>query len=121
MPVEIKKWSDIKDDYTGDLLIGNGASIAVDSKFSYGSLKKHATENGLLTDDVQSIFDFFHTDDFELILRIVWQATNVNKSLDIEDEKTEKAYEHVRDCLIDAVRDIHPRAFRCARSISQYL
>jgi hypothetical protein len=46
---------------------------------------------------VQSIFDFFHTDDFELILRIVWQANNVNKALEIEDDKTESSYIHVRD------------------------
>jgi len=65
----------------GAILLGNGASIAIDDSFAYGSLKEHATDNGLLTDDIQSLFDFFHTDDFELILRIVWQATNVNKSL----------------------------------------
>jgi hypothetical protein len=104
---DIHNWQDIKKEYGGTILLGNGGSIAVDSKFSYGSLKQHATDNGLLTDDVQAVFDFFHTDDFELILRIVWQATNVNKSLTIDDEKTEKAYIHVRDCLIGAVRDIH--------------
>ncbi len=107
MPVEIFEWSDIKDGFDGTILLGNGASIAVDNSFVYSSLKQHATENGLLTNDVQSIFEFFHTDDFELILRIVWQATNVNRSLEIEDEKTERAYQHVRDCLIAAVRDIH--------------
>ncbi len=105
---EIKKWQDIKDAYGSSILLGNGASIAVSSGFAYGSLKQHATDNGLLTDDVQNIFNYFHTDDFELILRIVWQATNVNKSLNIKDEKTEQAYAHVRDCLIAAVRDIHP-------------
>lgn len=108
MPHEIHKWNDIKDGYGGAILLGNGASISVHADFSYGSLKQHATDNGLLTEDVQSVFNFFHTDDFELILRIVWQATNVNKSLDIDDEKTEQAYSHVRDCLISAVRDIHP-------------
>lgn len=108
MPHKIHNWKDIEKEYGGAILLGNGASIAVDSDFSYGSLKQHATDNGLLTEDVQNIFDFFHTEDFELILRIVWQATNVNKSLEIQDEKTEQAYAHVRDCLIAAVRDIHP-------------
>lgn len=108
MPVEIVDWKDIEDQFDGVILLGNGASIAVDQRFHYGSLKQHAIDNGLLTEDVDSIFNFFHTDDFELILRIVWQATNVNKSLDIDDDKTEQAYQHVRDCLISAVRDIHP-------------
>jgi len=108
LPTEIMDWKDIGDQFDGAILVGNGASIAVDQSFHYGSLKQHAIDNGLLTKDVESIFDFFHTDDFELILRIVWQSTNVNKSLDIDDDKTEQAYQHIRDCLIAAVRDIHP-------------
>ena len=108
MPTEIISWKDIEDQFDGAILLGNGASIAVNKSFHYRSLKQYAIDNGLLTEDVDSIFDFFHTDDFELILRIVWQAMNVNKSLDIEDDKTEQAYQHVRDCLIAAVRDIHP-------------
>lgn len=107
MTFEIVNWGDIEDDYDGTVLLGNGASIAVDDSFNYGSLKKHSIDNGLFTEDVEKVFSFFHTDDFELILRIVWQATNVNKSLEIEDNKTEEAYRHVRDCLIAAVRDIH--------------
>ncbi|UNE63799.1 DUF4917 family protein [Xanthomonas oryzae] len=51
---------------------------------------------------------FFRTQDFELILRIVWQASNVNQSLQIADDRTRNAYRHVRDCLIKTVRDIHP-------------
>lgn len=108
MAFKIHTWSDISERFSDNLLLGNGASISVDNRFRYQSLKQHAIENGLFNVDVESLFDFFHTDDFELILRIVWQATNVNKALEIEDQKTEKAYRHVRDCLIAAVRDIHP-------------
>jgi hypothetical protein len=108
LPFEIHPWSEISDQFSDNLLLGNGASIAVDDRFKYRSLKEHAIENGLFRKDVQSLFDFFRTDDFELVLRIVWQSTNVNTALDIEDDKTEQAYRHVRDCLIDAVRDIHP-------------
>lgn len=108
MPFEIHPWTEISDRFTDTLLLGNGASIAVDKRFRYRSLKQHAIDNGLFSVDVESLFDFFHTDDFELVLRIVWQATNVNKALDIDDQKTEQAYKHVRDCLIAAVRDIHP-------------
>ncbi|KZZ76093.1 hypothetical protein A3766_14965 [Oleiphilus sp. HI0132] len=108
MAEKIVAWKDIEDKFNGTILLGNGASIAVDERFAYGSLKQHAIDSGLLTSDVQSIFDFFHTDDFELILRIVWQANNVNKALEIDDDKTESSYIHVRDSLISAVRHIHP-------------
>ncbi|WP_422463880.1 DUF4917 family protein [Endozoicomonas sp. ALB115] len=108
MTVKINQWKEISERYNGTVLLGNGSSIAVNSSFKYPSLKQHAIEEGLLTEDVQSIFDYFETDDFELILRIVWQTTNVNKSLKIEDDKTRKAYLHVRDCLIKSVRNIHP-------------
>jgi hypothetical protein len=54
---------------------------------------------------------------FELILRIVWQASNVNRSLRIPDERTHAAYVSLRDCLIQTVRDIHPEHGR----VSAYL
>lgn len=109
MKHSIANWSDIAALYRGGtVLMGNGASIAVSNHFSYGSLLDHAKNNGLLTEDVRGIFEFFCTEDFELVLRLVWQATNVNKSLKIPDDRTLSAYRHVRDCLIEAVRAIHP-------------
>ncbi|MCQ9136860.1 DUF4917 family protein, partial [Streptomyces hilarionis] len=57
---------------------------------------------------VQRLFDFFETSDFELVLRLVWQASNVNRSLEIPDERTHQAYVRVRDSLIQAVRSVHP-------------
>nr|WP_275659698.1 DUF4917 family protein [Vibrio natriegens] len=90
------------------MLLGNGASIAIDKSFMYKSLKEHSTEHGLLNENVEALFSYFDTDDFELVLRLVWQASRVNKALEIRDSKTQSAYEHVRDCLINAVRDIHP-------------
>ncbi|MDK9683222.1 DUF4917 family protein [Pseudoalteromonas shioyasakiensis] len=108
MAHKIYEWSEISDNFQDSLLLGNGASIAIDDSFLYKSLKEHAIEHGLLTPNVCALFKYFKTDDFELVLRLVWQASRVNKALDIIDNKTQKAYEHVRDCLIDAVRSIHP-------------
>ncbi|ENM5919933.1 DUF4917 family protein [Vibrio mimicus] len=108
MPYEIKKWSDLKRRYKGTVLLGNGASISVDKSFAYKSLKEHAVDHGLLTQNVKKLFKYFNTDDFELVLRLVWQANKVNLALDIKDNATEKAYEHVRECLIKSVRSIHP-------------
>lgn len=109
MPYPVMQWAQIAVNYhRGTILLGNGASIAVSPRFSYSSLLDHAKKGGLLIDDVNRIFDFFATSDFELILRLVWQASNVNRSLRIQDDRTHKAYLNVRDCLIQAVRCVHP-------------
>lgn len=105
----IHSWPTVAPHYQrGTILLGNGASRAISSSFSYRSLLERATEQGLLSGDVQRLFDFFDTEDFELILRIVWQASNVNRSLGIADARTYDAYVRVRDCLIEAVRSVHP-------------
>lgn len=108
MPFDIHPWVVLAPHFRGTVLLGNGASIAVSPRFSYGSLLGHAVERGLLADDARRLFEFFGTQDFELILRIVWQATNVNRSLQIQDARTRQAYIRVRECLIQAVRDVHP-------------
>jgi hypothetical protein len=105
----IMQWAQIAANYhRGTIVLGNGASIAVSPSFGYGSLLDHAQERGLFTDDVNSLFQFFETSDFELILRLVWQASNVNRSLRIPDDRTHQAYLNVRECLIQAIRDVHP-------------
>lgn len=108
MTHKIKDWLDISSSFSESILLGNGASISIDRGFTYNSLKQHAISNGLLTENVQSLFSYFETDDFELVLRLVWQANNVNSALKIRDQKTREAYEHVRDCLILSVQSIHP-------------
>jgi len=108
MPHKIYDWSQISNEFSDSIILGNGASISINDSFSYSSLKQHAIENGLLTQDVNSLFTFFNTNDFELVLRLVWQANKVNSALNIPDQRTRIAYEHVRDCLIQAVQSIHP-------------
>lgn len=106
---EIYQWEDIKYDfYNAKLILGNGASIAIDSKFSYSSLLEHAKLNNHINDDIKELFNFFNTNDFELILRLVWQAAKVNKSFKIDDNKTYNAYIDLRNALIKTVRSIHP-------------
>lgn len=112
MPYQIHDWSRISNDFSDSIILGNGASISIDDSFSYGSLKQHAVDNGLLTQDVNSLFEFFNTNDFELVLRLVWQANKVNSALNIPDQRTRVAYEHVRDCLIQAVQSIHPEYYQ---------
>lgn len=106
----ILQWEQISIFYNrGVLLLGNGASMSVDTRFGYKSLVEHAVEKKLFNEDLERLFKFFETTDFELILRLVWQASNVNKSLCIDDDdKTRQAYIRVRNCLIKTVRSIHP-------------
>src|SRR5688572_804646 len=103
MPFEIRPLEVIAENYGCTILLGNGASISVSPSFSYGSLLQHAAEQNLLPEDAQRLFDFFQTNDFELVLRVVWQASNVNRSLRILDERTHSAYVGLRDCLIQTV------------------
>jgi len=109
MPYPVVPWEHIAQNYQrGTILLGNGASIAVSPSFGYDSLLDHARRENILSDDVQQLFHFFRTQDFELILRLVWQASNVNRSLQIPDNRTNQAYLNVRDCLIQTVRNVHP-------------
>lgn len=108
MPYHIRNWLEISNHFSDSILLGNGASISINRSFTYSSLREHAIEYGLLTENVQKLFNYFDTDDFELVLRLVWQANAVNTALKITDSQTKLAYEHVRDCLIRAVQSIHP-------------
>lgn len=104
---EIVQWGDIRDQYTDSLLLGNGASMAVHPQFGYGSLFDRAQEIGHITPAVAGIFDRFGVNDFELVLRRLWQASLVNQSLEIPHGRVEEAYAEVRTALISTVRDIH--------------
>ncbi|HGJ5860349.1 MAG TPA: DUF4917 family protein [Arsenophonus nasoniae] len=111
MSHQIYDWNVIAQDFVdgnGALLIGNGASRAVNPNFEYRSLFKWAKDKSRMNADVQKLFTFFDTEDFELVLRLVWQTTNINQALGISDNKTRDAYLHVRNCLIEVVREIHP-------------
>lgn len=108
MLFKIHKWGEIKNEFKkSTLLIGNGASIALDNRFSYKSLKSHAEKNNEFDEDVVELFKAFQTDDFELILRLVWHAAIINKKLYVSDQKTREAYKNVRRALINTVRNIH--------------
>ncbi len=105
---EIHQWSDIKDRFEGGaLILGNGASMAIHAGFGYSSLRQAAEDKGHITPAVADIFRAFNTNDFELVLRRLWEATLVNKALGIEPGRVEQAYQLVRSALISTVRDVH--------------
>ena len=104
----IKDWAEIKDNYeNGNLIIGNGASVALHQKFRFDSLKEEAEKLRLFNDDISKLFIEFDTSDFELILRLVWHAKLVNKHLGIIDQKIDSAYENIKQALIKVVKEVH--------------
>lgn len=104
----IKDWAEIKDNYeNGNLIISNGASVALHQKFRFDSLKEEAEKLRLFNDDISKLFIEFDTSDFELILRLVWHAKLINKHLGIVDQKLDSAYENIKQALIKVVKEVH--------------
>lgn len=104
---EIHQWRDIEAGFNHGLLLGNGASVAVDSGFSYGSLFEEASRLGFLTPPVLDVFKRFGANDFEFVLRRLWQAKIVNDALEVEPGRVEEAYQEVRSALISTIREVH--------------
>ncbi|MDP2932232.1 MAG: DUF4917 family protein [Chloroflexota bacterium] len=103
-------WLDIKDVFGHNLLLGNGASIAVHPDLSYKSLYAQACESGALTSNVQELFKTFHTENFEVLLRLLLHAKLINEAFNIDDEgKIGQAYQQVKDALVKTVIDVHPK------------
>lgn len=104
---DVVEWEAISDDFTDVLCLGNGASIALSQEFSYGSLLGEARKKGLITEDLDELFEYLGTEDFELVLNLLWHAVHVNRALGITEDRTEKAYDSVRHALVEAVRENH--------------
>ncbi|KLG19848.1 hypothetical protein YA53_10405 [Enterobacter kobei] len=99
--------AEIEANYDDTLLLGNGASIAVNSDFAYRSLCQKLTElssDGQLT----ALFELFDTQDFELILHRLWIATQVNQQLGVPENATTERYKLLRNLLIQCVSQNHP-------------
>ena len=105
---EIMKWRELGDDFTDSLILGNGASIAVEPRMEYSSLLGEARASGLLTPSVEEVFRRFNTADFEYVLSLLWRATQVNDILGITEETTRNAYEKIRLALARSISKIHP-------------
>lgn len=107
--MQLLPWSEIKDDFRETLIVGNGASIAIDPKFRYQSLLEEALKKGWITPSIQKVFQYFdNTKDFEFILSRLYHAHHVNLALGVSDNDTEQAYKDVQQALIRSVKAIHP-------------
>ena len=104
----LKKWENIKDEFTDALILGNGASIAVHDGFSYTSLWEIANDNGWISEKLKLLVETLKTgSNFELLLRKLLTAEIVDDEFEIDASKIKKASAELRTALINAVRNIH--------------
>ena len=101
--VKIVKWEDIKDQFTDSLLLGNGASIAIDKCFSYDSLYEKAS----LTPEVEGLFESFNTKNFELVLQKLGEARKVMNALNIKCQKVLETHSSVQEALKTVLLKTH--------------
>jgi hypothetical protein len=112
--MSVCQWSEISDRFSDSLIVGNGGSMAVSTGFSYRSLLEEARTRGYLNAQIESLFDQFETEDFELLLRHLFHAQMVNDALGVESKPVSDAYSLVKKSLIQAVRSVH-----CAHSAAE--
>ena len=106
--MELFEWSKIKKQFKGTLILGNGASIAVDNRLSYKSLYNQVRDSKKLNSELLGLFDYFRTSNFEFIMRLLLQSGTVNDAINIKDDKSKEYYNLLRATLIDTIRSIHP-------------
>ena len=104
----IKKWKDIKEDFTDALLMGNGASIQFSEKFKYDSLWQAAKDTSDITEEIDNLAYALYTGtNFELLMNKLFEVINVNKEFGIKSDKIKNAYKSIQQALIKTVRKNH--------------
>lgn len=92
-----------------NLLLGNGFSRSLHAGFQYGSLKLEAEKARLVGEKAQRLFEDLGTDDFERVLARLVEAKVVNKVHRLDNAELDRSYGIIREALIGAVKQIHPR------------
>lgn len=118
MEEKIYQWLEIADKFRKTIIIGNGASIAIDKCFSYRSLYNEATKSLLLSRETQQLFTTFDTQDFEFVLRMIWNAHQVNVAFNINNNAIVNVYTQIRDSLIQTVQRVHVSYTHANRHLS---
>lgn len=93
-----------------NLLIGNGLSIGITKIFAYASLKRVAIIRRRLNQQDEDIFEKLKTSDFELVLRRLKEAAELNRILGHRRPAylMDATYRKFRRALVDAISSIHP-------------
>lgn len=104
--IQIQSWESLQQAPWETLILGNGASLALHSGFSYSSLHQVATTAGLLP-TAAPIFSALNSADFEHVLLACWHANVVNSAMGSPSGQIANAYVEVRNALVGAVRSTH--------------
>ena len=112
MTENILNWNEIQETYKDStILIGNGASIAISDKFHYKNIFKliKKIKNSDARTKIENLFNKFKSRDFELILRKLSHAEDINEILKIKDNGEIIKYKRgIKGVLIQAIIEIHP-------------
>lgn len=102
---ELPDWTTLSDGDWPTLLVGNGLSINLWSKFSYGRLFDVAN----LSSAAEDIFTELSTTNFEAALECIHHARLVTEALGRRTRRIDVVYKEVRDALFNAVTGAHVR------------
>lgn len=100
----------VTDQELGDatLILGNGASMAVSSSFSYTNLFGKACNDSILNQTSKNLFETLQTTDFELVMNKLRQAYIINEVLQLDtDNVALHTYDNIRQSLIKTIKEIH--------------
>lgn len=121
-----------KKERTVHLLMGNGFSIAYDSKiFSYRSLSQHVKESD--NEILKKLFSVVDKSNFEEIMKDLDTFITISDALDCDDETKNKlidARDSLKAALITSVKELHPefvynipkeQSMKCANFLYSYI
>lgn len=90
------------------LILGDGASMAVSSSFSYTNLFGKACNDSILNQTSKNLFETLQTTDFELVMNKLRQAYIINEVLQLDtDNVALHTYDNIRQSLIKTIKEIH--------------
>lgn len=90
------------------LILGNGASMAVSSSFSYTNLFGKACNDSILNQTSKNLFETLQTTDFELVMNKLRKAYIINEVLQLDtDNVALHTYDNIRQSLIKTIKEIH--------------
>ncbi|HEX5712626.1 MAG TPA: DUF4917 family protein [Solirubrobacterales bacterium] len=109
-PAKIYRWDEIDDLDWQVLLLGNGMSINVSSRFDYSSLYRRATrpdfERGL-GERQREIFELFETRNFEVVLGKLRDTIALAEALGEDAESYRERFLEIQAALGHTVREVH--------------
>lgn len=100
---DLKAWSDVPDEGWSTLLVGNGLSINLWSRFGYGRLRDNAT----LDEEAADLFDELGTNDFEEVMGKLLDARRLCRLHGMAADRLDLSYTSIKDSLFHAVSTAH--------------